>query len=78
MTPRTGVARPPGPSPPSHPGRGTLGPGCRWLLAEGRSNRAMADTLVLSESVVKIHVFRIPARLELDSHPGVVTCAGRS
>jgi DNA-binding NarL/FixJ family response regulator len=49
------------------------------LMAEGRSNTAIADTLVVSEGAVEKHVSSIPAKLDLAPiRDGSPPCAGRA
>jgi non-specific serine/threonine protein kinase len=47
------------------------------LLAEGRSNRAIAETLSLSERTVENHVLHILAKLDLESRTAAATWAVR-
>lgn len=47
------------------------------LLAEGRSNRAIADTLSLSERTIESHVMHILTKLDLDSRTAAATYAVR-
>jgi predicted ATPase/DNA-binding CsgD family transcriptional regulator len=47
------------------------------LIAEGHSNRAIADTLSLSERTVEHHVTHILAKLDLDSRTAAATFAVR-
>lgn len=47
------------------------------LLAEARSNSAIADTLFISEHTVKVHVSRILEKLELESRSEIVRFAIR-
>ena len=47
------------------------------LVAEGRSNRAIADSLFLSERTVEHHVQHILAKLDLDSRTAAATYAVR-
>lgn len=47
------------------------------LLAEGRSNRAIADVLSLSERTVENHVLHIMTKLDLDSRTAAATWAVR-
>ncbi len=50
---------------------------CLRLLAEGRSNRAIADILSLSERTVENHVFHILTKLELESRAAAAAYAVR-
>lgn len=47
------------------------------LLAEGKSNRAIAETLFLSEATVKTHLVRIYRKLGVESRAGAVREAAR-
>lgn len=47
------------------------------LLTEGRSNRAIADALSLSERTVEAHVLHILAKLRLESRTAAATWAVR-
>jgi DNA-binding NarL/FixJ family response regulator len=47
------------------------------LVAEGRSNRAIADVLSLSERTVENHVLHILTKLNLDSRTAAATWAVR-
>jgi DNA-binding NarL/FixJ family response regulator len=47
------------------------------LLAEGRSNRAIANALSLSERTVENHVFHVLAKLDLESRTAAATWAVR-
>ena len=38
-----------------------------WLIADGKSNRAIAETLCLSERTVAVHVSSILTKLDLTS-----------
>ncbi|MFJ2828239.1 response regulator [Streptomyces sp. NPDC087263] len=47
------------------------------LMAEGRSNRAIAEALFLSEATVKTHLVRIYRKLEVANRPAAVSEAVR-
>ena len=47
------------------------------LLAQGRSNREIADSLYISPSTVNFHVTNLLAKLELDSRTAAATWAVR-
>lgn len=47
------------------------------LMAEGRSNRAIAGALFLSEATVKTHLVRIYRKLRVDNRPAAVSEAVR-
>jgi DNA-binding NarL/FixJ family response regulator len=47
------------------------------LMAEGRSNRAIAEALVLSEATVKTHLVRIYRKLKVDNRAAAVSEAVR-
>jgi DNA-binding NarL/FixJ family response regulator len=47
------------------------------LLAGGRSNRAIAESLSISERTVENHVFHILAKLGVDSRTAAATWAVR-
>jgi DNA-binding NarL/FixJ family response regulator len=47
------------------------------LVAEGLTNRQVAQRLVLSEATVKTHLNHILAKLDVDGHPGLVAWAWR-
>ncbi|MFD5076455.1 response regulator [Streptomyces sp. NPDC058371] len=47
------------------------------LMAEGRSNRAIAEALVLSEATVKTHLVRIYRKLRVDNRAAAVSEAVR-
>lgn len=42
------------------------------LLAEGRSNRAIAEALYLSEATVKTHLVRVYRKLSVDNRAAAV------
>ncbi|WP_457784573.1 response regulator transcription factor [Streptomyces mirabilis] len=47
------------------------------LLAEGRSNRAIAEALYLSEATVKTHLARVHRKLRVDNRAAAVSAAVR-
>jgi DNA-binding NarL/FixJ family response regulator len=47
------------------------------LLTEGRSNRAIADALSVSERTVTTHVYHILVKLDLDSRTAAAVYAVR-
>ena len=47
------------------------------LVAAGRSNRAIADTLSLSERTIESHVLHIMTKLGLESRTAAATYAVR-
>ncbi|MFD6997598.1 response regulator [Streptomyces mirabilis] len=47
------------------------------LLAEGRSNRAIAEALYLSEATVKTHLVRVYRKLRVDNRAAAVSAAVR-
>lgn len=47
------------------------------LMARGRSNRAIAETLFLSEATVKTHLVRIYRKLRVSNRPAAVSEAVR-
>lgn len=47
------------------------------LMAQGRSNRAIAETLFLSEATVKTHLVRIYRKLRVSNRPAAVSEAVR-
>jgi DNA-binding NarL/FixJ family response regulator len=47
------------------------------LMAEGRSNRAIAEALFLSEATIKTHLVRIYRKLKVDNRPAAVSEAVR-
>lgn len=47
------------------------------LMAEGRSNRAIAETLFLSEATIKTHLVRIYRKLKVDNRAAAVSEAVR-
>lgn len=47
------------------------------LMAEGRSNRAIAEALFLSEATVKTHLVRIYRKLKVSNRPAAVSEAVR-
>jgi DNA-binding NarL/FixJ family response regulator len=47
------------------------------LLAEGRSNRAIAEALYLSEATVKTHLVRVYRKLRVDNRAAAVSEAVR-
>ncbi len=70
------------PSPSPHPAAGDHGLSPRErevlrLLAEGRTNRAIAEVLFLSERTVEHHVQHILAKLGLESRTAAATYAVR-
>ncbi|TAM90274.1 MAG: response regulator transcription factor [Jatrophihabitans sp.] len=48
------------------------------LVAQGLSNRQVAQRLVLSEATVKTHLNHVLAKLDVDGRPGLVAWAWRS
>lgn len=74
--PVDGIAR----SPAGHPALAELTPREREVLLEvaaGRSNREIAERLVLTEATVKTHVGRILGKLDLRDRVQVVVFAYR-
>jgi len=59
--------------PRAHPAWGEMS----RLLVEGRSNRAIAETLSLSERTVENHVLHILTKLDVGSRTPAVTYAVR-
>jgi DNA-binding NarL/FixJ family response regulator len=47
------------------------------LMAEGRSNRAIAEALFLSEATIKTHLVRVYRKLKVDNRPAAVSEAVR-
>jgi non-specific serine/threonine protein kinase len=47
------------------------------LLAQGKSNREIADMLVISESTAEVHVKHILSKLDLKSRAQVAAWAAR-
>lgn len=47
------------------------------LLAEGRSNRAIAEALYLSEATVKTHLVRVHRKIRVDNRAAAVSAAVR-
>ena len=67
----------PHPSPPASHGLSPREVEVLRLVAEGRSNRAIADRLFLSERTVERHMLHILGKLELDSRTAAAMWAVR-
>ena len=64
-------------APPTHHGLSPREREVLHLLTEGRSNRAMAETLSLSERTIEGHVLHILTKLGLESRAAAAAYAVR-
>jgi DNA-binding NarL/FixJ family response regulator len=45
------------------------------LVAQGKSNRALADELIVSERTIEKHIERIMSKLGFSSRASIITCS---